>query len=400
MRLSSVQIFQQGISAILEGQSRLSYTEQQLATGRRVLTPSDDPVAAVQILDIREDLELVDQYQRNGSLAEGQLAQEESVLANVGNVLQRVRELAVQANNATQSPENRRAIGVEVEARIEELAALANTRDSTGEYIFGGFQAQTEPFSQVGSTFTFNGDDNQRFVQLGSGTQVAVRDSGFDVFVSIPAGNGTFATNPNAANTGTGVLGSSSATNAFVLDGYSIDFSQAGPAAPITYQVSNSAPAVVSSGTYTPGGTIDFAGASVRIDGVPENGDSFQVAPSAKQDMFSTLQNLADDLSGAGTAPADLAAFNNAMGRALDNIDQALGNVLEVRADVGVRLNLVENQVSINESFNLQLQETLSAVQDLDYAEAISRFNLELTTLQAAQQSYVKMQGLSLFNYL
>ncbi|MFK8047110.1 MAG: flagellar hook-associated protein FlgL [Halioglobus sp.] len=400
MRLSSVQIFQQGISAILEGQSKLSYTEQQLATGRRVLTPSDDPVAAVQILDISEDLQLVDQYQRNGNLAEGQLAQEESVLAEVGNVLQRVRELAVQANNASQSPENRRAIGVEVEARIEELAALANTRDSAGEYIFGGFQAQIEPFSRVGSDFTYNGDDNQRFVQLGSSTQVAVRDSGFDVFVSIPAGNGTFSTTPNAGNTGTAVLGSSSATGAFVLDSYSIDFIQATPTSPVTYQVSDSAPAVVSSGTYTPGATIDFAGASVRIDGTPQNGDSFQVTPSVKQDMFSTLQNLADDLKGAGTAPADLAAFNNAMGRALDNIDQALGNVLEVRADVGVRLNHVQNQVDINDSFNLQLQETLSAVADLDYAEAISRFNLELTTLQAAQQSYVKMQGLSLFNYL
>jgi flagellar hook-associated protein 3 FlgL len=92
--------------------------------------------------------------------------------------------------------------------------------------------------------------------------------------------------------------------------------------------------------------------------------------------------------------------LNSEMGLALDNIDQALGNVLNVRADVGVRLNHVENQLDINESFNLQLQETLSGIQDLDYAEAISRFNLQLTTLQAAQQSYVKMQGLSLFNYL
>ena len=106
MRMSSTQIFQQGISAILAGQSKLSNTEQQLATGRRILTPSDDPVAAVQILDITEDLKLVDQYQRNSNLAEGQLALEESALANVGNVLQRTRELVLQANNASQSPRN------------------------------------------------------------------------------------------------------------------------------------------------------------------------------------------------------------------------------------------------------------------------------------------------------
>ena len=84
----------------------------------------------------------------------------------------------------------------------------------------------------------------------------------------------------------------------------------------------------------------------------------------------------------------------------LDNLDQSLDKVSQVRADLGVRLNQVENQLDINESFNLQLRETLSEIQDLDYAEAVTRFNLELTALQAAQQAYVKMQGLSLLNYL
>jgi flagellar hook-associated protein 3 FlgL len=119
-----------------------------------------------------------------------------------------------------------------------------------------------------------------------------------------------------------------------------------------------------------------------------------------KQDLFTTLQNIVDDLQETGSSPAELSALNNAMARAIENLDQAQGNVLEVRADVGVRLSLLDSQRNINESFNLQLQSTLSDVQDLDYAEAISRFNLELTALQAAQQAYVKMQGLSLFNYL
>jgi flagellar hook-associated protein 3 FlgL len=88
------------------------------------------------------------------------------------------------------------------------------------------------------------------------------------------------------------------------------------------------------------------------------------------------------------------------MGQALNNLDQALGHVLEIRSDVGVRLSQVDNQRSINESFTLQLQDTLSDIQDVDYAEAISRLNLQLTALQAAQQTYVKVQGLSLFNYL
>lgn len=400
MRLSSVQIFQQGISSILARQAEVSHTEQQLATGRRILTPADDPVAAVQILDITEDLAQVDQFQRNGNLAQGQLALEDTVLADVGNVLQRVRELVVQANNATQSPETRRSIATEVEARIDEVLALANTRDASGEYIFAGFQAQSEPFARQGSSYAYNGDDGQRFLQLGASTQVAVRDSGADVFMSVPAGNGSFIIDPATTNTGTAVVGSNSATSAFVRDSYSISFSQPTATDPVTYQVLNSASTVVASGDYVAGDTIEFSGASVRIDGQPVAGDSFDVAPAANQDLFTTLENIVEALNNAGSAPAQVASVNNSMGQALTNIDQALGNVLEVRADVGVRLNHVENQVNINESFSLQLQETLSDVQDLDYAEAISRFNLELTALQAAQQAFVKMQGLSLFNYM
>jgi flagellar hook-associated protein 3 FlgL len=149
-----------------------------------------------------------------------------------------------------------------------------------------------------------------------------------------------------------------------------------------------------------PGETITFAGASLQIDGVPEDGDSFDITPSIKQDVFSSLQSIVDDLNNSGSSAAAVAVVNNGMGQALNNIDQALGHVLEVRADVGVRLNQVETQRSINESFTLQLEDTLSDIQDLDYAEAISRLNLQLTALQAAQQTYVKVQGLSLFNYL
>tara|TARA_R110002074_G_scaffold30521_1_gene86369 strand:- start:331 stop:1533 length:1203 start_codon:yes stop_codon:yes gene_type:complete len=400
MRLSSVQIFQQGISGILDQQAKLNQTEQQLATGKRILSPSDDPVGAVQILDITEDLKLVDQYTRNGGLAEGQLALEESVLTSVGNVLQGVRELVLQANNATQTPETRNSIATAVEARLDELHSLANTRDANGEYIFAGFQSGAEPFSRQGNNFSYNGDDGQRFLQLGGSTQVSVRDSGFDVFMSIPSGNGTFGVEPNVANTGTAVVGATSVAGSFVSDDYVVSFSQATPSDPITYDIMDSSPSVIASGTYASGDTISFAGTVLQFDGVPEDGDSFDVTPSVKQDMFTSLQAIVDDLRDSGSSSSSVAAVNNGMGQALNNIDQALGHVLEVRADVGVRQSRVDNQLNINESFTLQLQGTLSDIQDLDVAEAISRLNLQLTALQAAQQTYVKVQGLSLFNYL
>ena len=399
MRLSSVQIFQQGISAILDQQAKVQHTQQQLATGKRVLNPSDDPAAAVQILDISENLAQIDQYNRNGGLAEGQLALEESVLGDVGNVLQRIRELVVQANNASQSPETRRSAATEVAARLDELMALANTRDASDEFIFAGFQAATKPFARQGDSFSYQGDDGQRMLQLSANSQVAVRDSGKNVFLTIPTGNGVFEVQADPANTGNTVAGTRSTTGA-VTEPYTLVFSQASPTDTISYQVMDSSASVVGSGDYTAGASIAVAGATIQFDGVPGDGDSFEISPAGKQDLFTSIQTIVDSLNSAGAAPAEVAALNNQLGESLQSIDNAMAHVMQVRTDVGVRMNQVENQLNLNDSFSVQLQESLSEIQDLDLAEAISRLNLQMVALQAAQQTYVKVQGLSLFNYL
>ena len=400
MRLSTSQIFLQGINNILNNQAQLQETQQQLATGRKVSTPADDPIAAVRILDISEDIQLVDQYERNGDFAQSQLAFEETVLADVANVLQRVRELVVSANNASQSQESRRAIGVEVEARLEELVTLANAQDSTGESIFAGFQAGEQPFTRSGGDVIYNGDDGQRFLQIAGSTQVAVRDPGNAVFMDVPAGNGRFAIEANAANTGTAVVRDTGADSSFQRDDYTINFLSAAPGAPITYEVLDGSAAVVASGNYVSGEAIEFNGARVVIEGEPAVGDSFSIPVDPNQDMFTTLRSIAASLRDAGDAPAEVAAVNNAMANGLRNIDQALGVALDKRADVGVRLSRVESQLGINEDFNLQLRETLSEIQDLDFAEAIGRLNQQLFVLEAAQQTFARTQGLTLFNFL
>jgi flagellar hook-associated protein 3 FlgL len=400
MRLSTAQIFQQGINNILTRQAEVQQTQQQLATGRKVSTPADDPIAAVRILDISEDVQLIEQYERNGDLAQSQLAFEETVLEDVANVLQRVRELTVTANNASQSAEARRSIAVEVEARLEELVTLANAQDASGEFIFAGFQSRNQPFSRSGGDVVYAGDQGQRFLQISGNTRVAVRDPGNEVFLEVPVGNGRFAVVPDSANAGTGVVRTTDVDGSYLPDDYTLTFVQAAPGDPLTFEVTDSSANVVASGPYVAGESIAFNGAEVVIEGEPEVGDSFAIPADSRQDMFTTLRDIADSLRNAGDSATEVAAINNAMANGLRNIDQALGVALEKRADVGVRLNRVESQLRINEDFTLQLQETLSEIQDLDYAEAISRLNLQLVALEAAQQTYVRTQGLTLFNFL
>lgn len=402
MRISTNQMFEGSLGAIQDVQSRLNHTQLQVSSGKRIIAPSDDPIGAAQALDLKQVIASTAQYTRNADAAEARLSLEESVLGNASDVLQRVRELVIQGNSDSVTPEGRRAISAEVRERVDELIALANSKDGGGEYLFAGALGNVRPFARAGSGFTYSGDQNARELEVGPGRFVPAGDSGHDVFMRLRNGNGVFATAAAAGNAGTGIIAPGGVAGTFVPDTYTITFAQATPTSPITYGVTGVASGVVvPPGTaYVEGGTIGFNGANVNVAGTPANGDIFTVAPSGNQDMFSTVQSVVDALeSGTGT-PAQSAQFHNAMNRALVDLDQALGGLLDKRAAIGSRLNAIDGQRDINSAYTLDLQELLSSVEDLEYAEATSRLNRELLGLQAAQQTFVKMQGLSLFNFL
>lgn len=300
MRIGTLQLFRQGINAILDQQTRLARTQLQLATGKRINAPADDPTGSAQLLGLSESIKVTGQYQRNIDHVRSRLELEDTALGSVGDALQRTRELTVQALNDTNGPEDRKAIAQEVRQLMNEVMGLANRKDANGEYLFGGFQGQNPPISHNGSgTFSYAGDQGQRQLQVGPERQVADGDSGLDVFMKVPVGGGGF------------------------------------------------------------------------------------------EDVFSTLYNLATDLE------ADAPNANS-----LNQIDAAMNHLLGFRATAGARLNAVDSQNTINSALLEQLENTRSTIEDLDYVEAASRLSQQSVTLQAAQQAFVRVQDLNLFNYL
>ncbi|PCJ35230.1 MAG: flagellar hook-associated protein 3 [Cellvibrionales bacterium] len=400
MTISTAQIFRQGVNAILEQQESLTRTQQQIASGKRIQKPSDDPSGAVKILDIEEQIAVTGQHLRNDGFARTELFLEEGAMQGAVNVLQRVRELMIQANNDTQSEATRGTIATEMRARVDELLALANTRNASGDYLFAGFNLDTQPFSSSGGVVTYHGDQGQRRIQVGPSSFIPVSDSGTDVFERIKTGNGALTVSTATANTGSGLVKSLSQSSGFTRDVYTLSFSQASPTAPVTYAVNGAATGLVASGNYVSGDSISFNSVELVIEGEPANGDVFTVSPSAQQDIFATLSAIASALEGPSTEAADNAKFHNAMGAGLNNIDRALDNFLRVRSNIGSRLNNLDSQSEVNENFLLRMSEARSQVQDLDFAEAISRLSAQSTSLEAAQKVFVKVQGLSLFDYL
>jgi len=399
MRISSIEQFQQGIDSILNQQAKLNQTQLQLATGKKVLKPSDDPAVATQLLNLSSLKANNLQYDRNINTAQNELELQESVLASSGNVLQRVRELVIQANNATQSSQTREAIADEISNLADELLQLANTKSPSGEYIFAGYNSRTPAFAKSGAGYVYQGDQGQRLLQVSEDTQLAVRDNGADLFQGMMTGDGRFLLETPASNTGDGIVKMSSTIDS-IGDDYTMVFTQANAGDPITYSVSGAASGVVATGTYQSGEAIAFNGISIEIEGGPTNGDSYQVNRSVRQDVFQSVQSIADALLAGGDTVAQSSKRVNDLGQSISTMDQALEHLQSRRTIIGNRLQALDTRADENANGLLRLERQTSELNDLDFAEAVSRLNLQTTALQAAQQAYIKIQGLSLFNYL
>ncbi|HEV8329970.1 MAG TPA: flagellar hook-associated protein FlgL [Steroidobacteraceae bacterium] len=398
MRISTAGIHHAALTALLSQQSVLSQTQGQIASGKRVQTPADDPVAAVHIMELQRALSESDQFDRNADMAKSRLTLEEQALADANTLMQRVHELTVQGNNASVDPASRKMLATEVRSRLKELMDIANRRDANGEYLFSGFATLTQPFAQTGSTISYFGDQGARALQIGQDQRVVDGHSGTDAFMAITEGNGTFVTNATAGNAGSGVIAGGTLANPaqWVQGDYTLRFTSATG----DYEIVDSAATVVATGTYTENSTISFNGANLDMTGMPAQNDSFSIARSRSQDVFTTLSNLAATLESSTATTADRAQFNSSMATALQQLDQASDHLLSVRAEVGTRLSAIDGAQEALADRKVELETTTSQLRDLDYAEAVSRMNQQLVGLQAAQASYSKIAQLSLFDYL
>ncbi len=298
MRISTSLLYQRGVNSINDQQSTLSATQEQLATGERLKSPADDPFASTRIVALDEQTATLDQYSRNADFAQTRLEIEETAITSSINMLQRVRELAIQGLNGSLSSNDRIALSYEVFELADGVLQQSNATDASGEYLFSGNKTNDEAFVDNGSgNYVYGGDQGQRRVQIGTNREITTGDSGYEVFSN--------------------------------------------------------------------------------FDGVTSD------------TVMGVIWELANGL-----------ATDNIDANSLEDIDRAIAKLSSVRSNVGARINTIQSEKSSIDSISLSLEVNRSELADLDYADAISRFQQQLAGLQAAQQSFVQIQNLSLFNYI
>jgi flagellar hook-associated protein 3 FlgL len=395
MRIATITFQQNATSQMQQLQSDLAKTQNDLATGTRLHSAADDPAAVAQVNQLNVQMSASQQYVTNGNYATSTLQLEEQAMSDATNVLQGARDLAVQANDASLSDSQRADIAAQLTQQLQNLVAIGNRVDGSGNQIFAGNASTTVPFSQSGNTVTYSGSAQVSQVQIAPNQRISAGDTGASVFMNIPAGNGTFTTSGAATNTGTGSIGVGAVTtpSAWVPDTYTIAFTS-----PTDYTVTNSAGTTVTTGNaFKDGDSISFNGVQIPITGTPAAGDSFTVAKAGTASAFSTLASLIGTLSDPTLSSAQI---SSKIGGSLQQIDNAIANMSNVSTSVGARINSITSSQSAAQALQTNLTTVVSHLSDTDYAAAITKLNTEEVSLQAAQESYASIAKLSLFNYL
>jgi flagellar hook-associated protein 3 FlgL len=375
-------------------ESAIAKTQSQLSSGLKLQTAADDPAGMAQVNQLDSQISASQQYQANGSALNSNLTIEEQSLTDATNVMQSARDLALQANNSALTPSQRQDIATQLQQLLQQLVGTANSTDANGNYLFAGEATTTVPFAQTGNSVAYNGSTSVSQVQISPNQRVSSGDAGSNVFINIPAGNGTFTTAVGGANTGSATIGPGTVVNAsqWVPDTYTITFSD-----PTDYTVTDSLGNPVTSGTYASPGAISFNGISTTVSGTPAAGDTFTVAPAGTSSAFNTLSSLITTLNDPTLTSAQLATQT---GTAMEQIDGAISNFNQVQASVGARINAVTAASSSAATVQTTMTASVSSLRDVDYTAATTQLSTEMVALQAAQESYASIANMSLFNYL
>ena len=407
MRVSTNQVYDQNIRSIMDNQQDLLKTQEQLSTGKRIITPSDDPVGAASVLRLTEEIDQLDQFKRNNDLVTGSLEQQEAVLTNITNSINRARTLVVQAGSGILADQDLRAIGSELEQIKLEIVDLMNSQDADGNYIYAGYQSGNQAFTynpaSTGNAITFSGDAGVNFIQLSHSSKIQSTSNGYEVFENVFARfkfsvTGSSVTDLESANVSEqGTFDTFFNKNydpvTAVNNDYQISFLAGGQA-----QLTNvGTGTVIDSVSYTSGSPFTIQGMTFEAVANPGDTIDFSLNPPEKKSMAQSLHEIQNILM---DDTIDNTQLQEAIADTLVGLDNGLEKISLERASLGSRLNIAESVYESNLDMEIAAKSSRSAIQDVDYAEASTEFAKQETALNAALATFPQVSELSLFNYI
>lgn len=407
MRVTTNLIFDKNFRAINSSQGQLSDIQTQLASGKKLLRPSDDPVGASQVIRLTEEIDKITQYKRNNDLVTNALELQETSLRSINDVVNRARVLAVQSGNGILSEADKQALGAEFEQIRNQVIDLMNTQNASGEFIFSGFQASSQAFefnpSAANANIKFVGDNGTNVMQLSDSVSIQSTTSGQTLFEDVRARLSFSLSGASGA-----VVEDYKIKNQGTFDRFhQANFDPLVPAnneyrfevvSPTQIQVSNiGTGALVETLPFQSGEIATFNGVELTLQG--NVGDSIQLDLNRPQktNLAQTLHNMFVALNDPSLSPQQ---FSSMIDDTLVGIDNGLSKMARENSSVGARLNMAESVKGTQLDAEIANAKARSAIEDVDYAYASSAFAKQETALEAAFASFPRVANLSLFNYI
>ena len=417
-RVSTANMYDNSLRNLNARQKSLVDLQENLTTGKRVVRPSDDPVAAAQAERAQTRLARNETDVRALNMQRNSMALAESTLGQAGDAMQEFRALVVNAGNGAYTQTERNAIAQQLVSLRDQIINYANRKDSNGLPLFQALGSAQQPFPGLPPFAGLPG-------QVANGTtSIANVLDGFAAWTNVPTGNGVFTVDVGAANQGkawadVGQVTNPSAFAASATDNYRVVFG--GTPGALTYDVLDTAtmtsvlPAVpppplpFTASTSTTSQTVNLAfdGISIGIGGVPAPGDTFDVArnsatPATQSNVFDVLDNIISAVRNGSNPDGSTASgpLTHALTRGLAEIDASMNRMQAARGFAGDLLNVADRIENDLGARAIQLEADRSRAEDLDMIQGISDFQNQQVGYEAALKSYASVQKLSLFNFI
>lgn len=401
MRITTNMVYNRNISSLNNANERLSTAYEQLQSGDKFKTSGEDPSGMSQKMALTKEIDLFKQYGVNGSLLENSLGHEETVLTALNAAMTSAQTLIQKANDSAVGFDDRKAIASELEGLQKQMFDLMNSKNSQGEFIFGGNQSKTQPFVKDASgNYLFQGDTGQRNIQVSPTVQIAANDSGFNLFEIVPTRRTSSA---GSANIQVGVADQGN-FDSFYRNNYDPALASnqytvtTAAGTPDTYEVRDGGGTLLQSGDYVAGNKIPFNGLELTLD-LPAGGaaQNFVLDPPQNNNILDGMSDFITALRDPNITPdtfqVKVADATSHMKNARLNVDQGLG-------EIGGRMNSLEQVLGSNEGLSTLNQQARAKVSEADLYEVIAALSKEDAALSASQLSFSKISKLTLFDYI
>lgn len=405
MRISTLMAHQVAVRNMTHQEGKMLQTMQQVSSGRRVLTPAADPLAAALAVNVAQTESMNARYAENREIARQNLLAQEQTLDGVAGMLQDVLVRLIEAGNlAAYSDAERRMLANVLGEMRQTLLGHANATDGTGQYLFSGDHGKVQPYSKSGQ-LNLLATQGERKIQVTQTREMPTASTASQVFHQAALG-----ANDYLIEAATGNQGSITFSRLEIIapavgippGGLRVSFIASGdPAQPweIAFANSNGDPVPgLPPQPYVSGDDVEFAGIRIAFAGEPVAGDVFTVQ-AAELDLFADLERVITTLMRPIEADAAAAAMlQNDLATANRKVNLLLDNVLTVRASIGARLNELDALDAEGAHRALMYGTQLSSLEDIDYRQASSDLAVRTMALQAAELAYMKVQNLGLFS--